>query len=98
MSTATKSNLTLRVDSDVKMQASQILNKLGLNLSTATDIFYRQVIRQNGLPFRVALDDKPNQETRDAIREADQMSKDAHLYDKSYTNFDEMMKDILHED
>ena len=52
-----KGNLTLRMDSELKAQASELFKALGLDLSTATGIFYRQALRCHGLPFEVRIDE-----------------------------------------
>lgn len=49
-------NLTIRIDENVKKQADSILSELGLSMSAATNIFLKQVVRHNGLPFEVKLD------------------------------------------
>lgn len=49
-------NMSVRVDAEVKQQAANILSDLGLDLSTAVNVFLRQVIQQQGLPFSVKKD------------------------------------------
>lgn len=66
---AMKKNLTLRIDPELKMQASELFNALGMDLSTATGIFFRQALRCHGLPFEVKLDD-PNGISIKAIEDA----------------------------
>ena len=58
---ANKGNMTLRIEPELKAQAAELFKSLGLDLSTATGIFYRQALRCRGLPFEVRLD--PNKET-----------------------------------
>ena len=65
----TKENLTLRMDSELKAQASELFKELGLDLSTATGIFYRQALRCHGLPFEVKIDE-PNETTYKAVESA----------------------------
>jgi DNA-damage-inducible protein J len=48
------SSVTVRVDAATKDAATKILEGLGLDLSTATRAFYRQVVLQRRLPFDVA--------------------------------------------
>ncbi len=48
-------NLNVRVDKDVKAAAETIFEALGLNMSTAVNIFLRQTIRENGIPFDLKL-------------------------------------------
>lgn len=42
----------VRVDEDVKKQAVAILQGIGMDMSTAINVFLRQVIADNGLPFQ----------------------------------------------
>ena len=67
---ATKENLTLRMEPDLKEQASKLFKALGMDLSTATGIFYRQALRCHGLPFEVKLDE-PNETTYAAMEAAE---------------------------
>ncbi|MDR1262934.1 MAG: type II toxin-antitoxin system RelB/DinJ family antitoxin [Oscillospiraceae bacterium] len=49
------SNVNFRIDSAVKLKAEELLSELGLNMTTAFNMFLRQLIRERALPFRVAL-------------------------------------------
>ena len=49
------SNVAARVEPDVKAKAEEILSKLGISVSTGINMFYRQVILWNGLPFRPSI-------------------------------------------
>ena len=51
--------LNLRVDPEVKRSAESVLSQLGLSMSTAVDMFLRQVSLTGGIPFRVALPEAP---------------------------------------
>ena len=66
---ANKGNMTLRIEPELKAQAAELFKSLGLDLSTATGIFYRQALRCRGLPFEVRLD--PNEETYAAMEVAE---------------------------
>jgi len=46
-------NLNIRMDSEVKAQAQDVLSKLGLDLTTAVNLFLRQVICQQGVSFDI---------------------------------------------
>jgi len=48
-------NINVRVNSDIKNEAETILNKLGLNLSSAIDLYLAQIIKTRGIPFEVKL-------------------------------------------
>ena len=51
MHARTTTNLNIRTDKDVKEQAEQIFNELGLNMTSAVNVFLRTTIRENGIPF-----------------------------------------------
>jgi DNA-damage-inducible protein J len=46
-------NINIRVDADIKQQAQDIFNSLGLDMSTAVNVFLRQAIQKRGIPFPV---------------------------------------------
>ena len=68
---AKKENMTLRMEPELKAQAAALFKSLGMDLSTATGIFYRQALRYHGLPFEVKLDE-PN-ETMAAAEKDEEM-------------------------
>ena len=47
---------TINVDDNLTQQAETIFSELGISLSTATTIFFKQVIRYNGIPFELRVD------------------------------------------
>ncbi|MCI8315776.1 MAG: type II toxin-antitoxin system RelB/DinJ family antitoxin [Lachnospiraceae bacterium] len=49
-------NLNIRVDDTLKKQAEAIFSELGINLSVATTMFLKQVVRYNGIPFELRID------------------------------------------
>lgn len=51
--------LNLRVDPEVKQSAESVLEQLGLSMSTAVDMFLRQVSLTGGIPFKVTLPEAP---------------------------------------
>ncbi len=83
----------IRINDEVKKQSSKIFNNLGLDMSTAVNIFLRQTIRHNGLPFDIKLD-KPNHDTLEAIKEVELMKQSPDDY-KSYSDIDALMEDLL---
>ena len=84
-----KVSTNVTIDADVKKQAQELFLELGLDLSTAVNIFLRQAIRENGLPFEMRVA-KPNAETIAAIEEGRAMAHDPNA--KSYANVDELRK------
>jgi len=49
-------NINVRVDNDIKKEAQDIFSSLGLDMSTAINIFLRQAIRLRSIPFAVSAD------------------------------------------
>ena len=56
---AKTSNLYARIEPDVKEQAESILSALGIPVSNAINMFYKQIILQRGIPFDVKLPASP---------------------------------------
>ena len=71
-----KENMTIRMEPELKEQAAALFKALGLDLSTATGLFYRQALRCHGLPFDVKINE-PNDTTYAAMIAAD---KDEDMY------------------
>lgn len=56
---AKTANLYARIEPDIKEQAEGILSALGIPVSNAINMFYKQIILQNGIPFEVKLPQPP---------------------------------------
>lgn len=80
-------NLNIRTDKDVKEKAEKIFNELGLNMTSAVNIFLRTAIRERGIPFELKLD-VPNETTIEAIEEGRKMASDPSS--QRYSNIDEL--------
>lgn len=61
-------NLNIRIDKYIKDQAEEIFAELGLNMTTAVNMFLRTAVREHGIPFELKLD-VPNETTVAAIEE-----------------------------
>ena len=68
-------NLNIRTEKAIKDQAEEIFNELGLNMTTAVNMFLRTAIREHGIPFELKLE-VPNDTTAAAIDEGRKMMKD----------------------
>lgn len=79
------------MDTDLKAQAEALFNELGMNLTTAFNIFVRQSLREGGIPFEVKLG-QPNRETIEAMLEAESIAKDSTV--KGYNDLDELFSDL----
>lgn len=75
MARGNMTNINIRTDKDIKAAAERIYEALGLNLSTAVNIFLRQTIRESGIPFELKLD-VPNETTAAAIAEGRRLAHD----------------------
>ena len=66
-------SMNIRMNKDVNLQAQKIFNDLGIDLTTAVNVFLRQSIRYQGFPFDVTLrqGQEPNATTMAAIEHAD---------------------------
>lgn len=56
---AETTNLNIRIDKELKEQAEIFFNELGLNMTTAFNIFVRQSLRQGGIPFEITIKTDP---------------------------------------
>ncbi|MBD5492114.1 MAG: type II toxin-antitoxin system RelB/DinJ family antitoxin [Lachnospiraceae bacterium] len=63
-------NITVRVDEDLKKQADSFFNELGMSLSTAFNVFLRQSVREQQMPFVISKN-VPNVVTRAAMEAAE---------------------------
>ena len=84
-------NMSIRMEADLKARADALFNELGMNLTTAFNIFVRQALREGGIPFAVRLE-QPNKETVAAILEAERIAKDPSV--KGYDDLDELFADL----
>ena len=88
---ANSTNFSVRMDSDIKKQCEALYGELGINLTTAINVFLRQSLRVGGFPFDVRLD-QPNKETISAMLEAERIAHDPSV--KGYTDLDEMFAEL----
>ena len=77
----------VRIDSDIKRDASALFARLGLDMSGAVNLFLHQCVLRGGLPFAVEIPQYSKQ-TLDAMAEARRISRDPDI--KGYTDMDEL--------
>ncbi len=85
-------NMSIRMDKELKKQADTMLADMGLNMTTAMNMFLRQVVRQGKIPFEIATD-IPNSETLAAMKETDDMIS-GKIPSKKYASSEELFKDL----
>ena len=86
---ANTTNFSVRMDSDIKKQCEAMYSELGINLTTAINVFLRQLLRVGGFPFDVRME-KPNKETIAAMLEAERIAHDSSV--KRYSDVEEALK------
>lgn len=82
-------NFSVRMDSEVKKQCEALYGELGVNLTTAINVFLRQSLRVGGFPFNVRIE-QPNRETAAAMREAERLAKDPSA--RRYSDVEEALR------
>lgn len=91
------SNLTtainVNVDKKNKEAATEILKDLGLNMSTAINMFLAQIVKRNGVPFEVT-NPKPSKQLIEALAEVEEMKENPDKYPR-YTNREDLKKALL---
>ena len=78
--------VTARVDENVKKEAETLFKKMGLNMSTAMNLFLKKCILEQGIPFELKV---PNRETRKIL---DEVEKGVGL-SKTFDSIDELTEE-----
>ncbi len=84
-------NFSVRLDNDLKKRSEAMYNELGINLTTAINVFLRKSLAVGGFPFDVRMEE-PNKETLLALLEAEKISKDPSV--KGYSDVEEALKEL----
>ena len=79
--------ITIRVDEKVKKEAEELFHEMGLNMSTAMNIFLKRCIFEEGIPFELKI---PNKKTLKAL---DDVNKGKGL-SKEFDSIKELMEDL----
>ena len=90
-----KVSTNISIDAETKAKAQVLLADFGMDLSTAVNIFLRQMIYEGSFPFQITRN-QPNALTLEAMKEAEELTRSPEKY-KSYKDVDSMMEDILGE-
>lgn len=83
-----KTSMSIRLDSEVKEQAQQVFSNLGMDMTTAINIFLRQAIQYQGLPFDVRLD-----ENRKLLEVLTDLDKNRNM-SQSFESVSDLMEDL----
>lgn len=82
----------IRIDADIKRKANQLFSSLGLDMSSAVNLFLYQCVLRGGLPFNVEVPNY-NNEVIEAMEEGKRISKDSSI--KGYKSIEELKKALL---
>ena len=86
-------NVTIRMDENLRKEATLLFDDLGIGLNQALTLFVKQAVREQRIPFIISRN-IPNKETLDSFREIELM-KEGKIPYKAYDNIDEMFEDAL---
>ncbi len=81
----------VRIDEELKIQSMELFSQLGIDMSSAMNMFLKQCVMRGGLPFAVELP-KYSSEVIEAMEEARRISKDPNT--KRYSSFVEALEDL----
>lgn len=81
----------VRIDEELKKQSMELFSQLGIDMSSAMNMFLKQCVMRGGLPFAVELP-KYSSEVIEAMEEARRISKDPNT--KRYSSFVEALEDL----
>lgn len=82
--------INTRIKPEIKKEFERVTSQLGLTSSAAINLFIAAVIRRQGIPFDLVLNDEPNAETYKAMDDAENR-RNLH---GPFKSFEEMMDDI----
>lgn len=85
-------NINVRVDKNLKRDAENLFNDLGLTMSSAITLFLKSAVRYDGIPFDIRRH-SVNEATRQALSEYEEMRNHPEKY-KRYHSFSDLVKDV----
>ena len=81
----------VRIDEELKKQSMELFAQLGIDMSSAMNMFLKQCVMRGGLPFAVEIP-QYRSEVLEAMEEARRISKDPNT--KRYSSFSEALEDL----
>ena len=85
-------SLTIKLDNETKKEFNEFCEEIGINLTTAINMFIKKVIREQRIPFELSLN-KPNLETLQAIQESEDILNGIKKV-KSFNSVEELFEDL----
>jgi DNA-damage-inducible protein J len=86
-------NITIRVDNDIKRDAEVLFSKLGLSMSGAINIFFRQAVREQAIPFQIKANTKDeyfNEHNMKILEESIAQAKAGNIVVKTMSELEAM--------
>lgn len=87
--------VSARVEYDIKTEAEDILQKLGIPVSVVINSLYRQIIYRHGVPFSLILPKEP--QTHDLMTDTELNAKLTHSYEQSLAGEGRPYKEVFDE-
>ena len=88
--------MNIRIEPSLKKEVEEVLTDLGMNISDAVTIYFKQIVLTDSIPLQIKRP-KFNKKTLEAIKEADEIMKHPDNY-KSYNNIYEIIEEIDNEE
>ena len=86
------SQISIRIDNNVKKEAENVCKDIGISLSSAINIYLKRIGRERRIPFELTSE-IPNAKTLAAMRETEEILTHPENY-KSYSSFEEILKEV----
>ena len=84
-------NISIRMDNELKKQADALFEELGMNITTAFNIFVRQSLREGRIPFDITIHN-PSKRTVAAMIEAERIANDPSV--PAYSDVEELLAEL----
>lgn len=85
--------INVNTDAETKEQVQKLLHEMGLDMTTAINIYLKRIILEKGIPFEISVK-APNAETLAAFAETQEMLTNPEKY-KRYDTFDDVLAEVL---
>lgn len=85
-------SLTIKLDNETKKEFNEFCEEIGINMTTAINMFIKKVVREQRIPFELSLN-KPNLETLQAIQESEDILSGRKKV-KSFNSVEELFEDL----
>ena len=86
------SQISIRIDDNVKKEAENVCKDIGISLSSAINIYLKRIGRERRIPFELTSE-IPNAKTLAAMRETEEILTHPENY-KSYSSIEEILKEV----